>query len=440
MRFYKMELRRLIANGKFISLFTMLGFIAVVMLIALSVNTYARLSEHSAILKQSYDERHYYKIGPSIEYGQYLENMRPIEMVIRARDTALSLDRSTNFEWHRNTFAPSASFKKDASVMIKDEWLRDYDRGFTAEDYPDGVTLKIISTDKYFWNNPFVKLESGRVFTADEYFIHSLQDNIIPVVLGHEYKEFYEINDIIKDYVLYEGTAGNAYADLQVVGFLEEGSYFYDINHVTVPLNRYMIVPWQDVMFTPSTELEEAFMRGVYMPRFDNSRIVCDANIAENVKAEAERIFVENGLFDYRLFDETSGIESDYRSNNQMTMILFTVTLIITLISTASLIMAVMNKVHREIKSYSIYRLLGVRLRSIYIMSVSETVLTVLLANILSLGLLSYLSISWNSFLLRGEVVAVIFVMQFAVLLTALLITRNKLYKTDLSSMIRGKE
>jgi hypothetical protein len=73
-------------------------------------------------------------------------------------------------------------------------------------------------------------------------------------------------------------------------------------------------------------------------------------------------------------------------------------------------------------------------------MSVLETALTVLLANVLSLGVLSYLSVSWNSFLLRGEVIAVIFIMQFTVFLTALLITRNKLYKTDLSSMIRGRE
>ena len=61
---------------------------------------------------------------------------------------------------------------------------------------------------------------------------------VIPVILGHEYRDLYQVGDRIEN--AHMGTVKPL--TLEVVGFLKEASFFYDNNAIRILLDRYMIV------------------------------------------------------------------------------------------------------------------------------------------------------------------------------------------------------
>lgn len=435
MKIYLMELHRIFKRNILTPLFTLISFFCVIMLVGLSMSYYFATDVYKSSLEEGYGNKSFYKISWDIDTRQLLENLGAPEMVLKQRDAIIALDSADSFELHTSR-VEQLSFLKTANVRYKDEWLSGYENGFTIPEISSTIALKSILADRYFWENPFVKLESGRVFNDEEYLLDTLAGNIVPVVLGHEYNEYYQIGDTMESLLLECETI------LLVVGFLERDSYFYDNNNRRWLLNRYIVTPYHDLTYTPVLEGEDTdyFYRGTYMSRLMNARIVCDTTNAQRAVERANSILAYYGLYDFKLFDESGGAQRGYVESVQISNFALTFTAILIIISSAALILAVFNKVYREIKSYSIYRLIGMSKRAIYLMSVFDTVITVIIANIFAFAFAYLMKSNFSTNIMDAPIMVVVFTIEVVVLAVSLLIIRYKIYNTDLSSVIRGKE
>jgi ABC-type antimicrobial peptide transport system permease subunit len=433
-----MELKRTLKKSTFTPLLTLISFFSVVMLIGLSMDHTIYTSEHTSTLQSVYAGRTFFKISWSIDTRQFFENLNTPEQALNIREARNALDNHELFELHTSV-TQSIPFPRESNILYRNEFLAGYEIGQTLPDFVPLIEFKGVVADRYFWNHPFVNLEVGRAFTHDEYYLTALEDSIQPIVLGYEWNNLYGIGDKIEGSVFIDGVT----TTFEVVGFLERDSHFRDNNNNLIMLNRYMIIPYLDLTYTPSFDEEEfdQFFQRTYSWNLVNARIVCDDKNASDVSAFVNHIFLEHELFDFELFDESDKAHMGMEISRQRTILALTITVIVTLISGVSLILSVFNKVYKEIKNYSIYRLLGMKKRTIYLMSVLDTAITVVVANVLAYSVFMYMqNIGIEHYMLKTQVLVVIFAVEFVVLSVSLLIVRRKIYNTDLSSVIRGKE
>lgn len=117
------------------------------------------------------------------------------------------------------------------------------------------------------------KMEKGRCFTTEECVVKT-KLKVIPVLLGYDYEQYYELGDQIKVNHL------NYPVKLKVIGFLRKGSY-YPYENSTIMLDRMIVMPFLEFLDEP-TEQYARFQKDHYDEKnwgnigFDNND-----NIAE---------------------------------------------------------------------------------------------------------------------------------------------------------------
>lgn len=99
------------------------------------------------------------------------------------------------------------------------------------------------------------KVERGRCFYSEDYVVKTKLKEM-PVLLGYEYEEFYELGDQIKvNYIDYP-------VMLKVIGFLRKESYC-PYENSTISLDRMIVMPFVDFLDTPSGKYAE-FQKDYY--------------------------------------------------------------------------------------------------------------------------------------------------------------------------------
>lgn len=106
--------------------------------------------------------------------------------------------------------------------------------------------VNCIDVDKSFMKNFDFQINQGRNFNDND-FKKSSKDTI-PVILGQNYKEFFDVNDEIQ----YSNKYGNIndIRKLKVIGFLKQNYYFVSNNSIdsnTINLDGYVIFPLQSI-------------------------------------------------------------------------------------------------------------------------------------------------------------------------------------------------
>ena len=126
------------------------------------------------------------------------------------------------------------------NVYMEQEPFPDIFRLEYGEDIPD--IYKSIQVNDYFFDHFSINVESGRMFEVSDY---DISNEIIPILMGSEYKKYTNIHDNIEIYYCGKKII------CEIIGYLEEGAFIN--NGVTIQsLDRYIIMPSLEVL-----EIEE---------------------------------------------------------------------------------------------------------------------------------------------------------------------------------------
>lgn len=345
-------------------------FVGVVVLIAVMLAAISgileqtkRATEKNQKLVDNYGEQQSYFIKEALSdqvYYQYLEDEGNVQ---KMKQFLTLLYNSNEFKFYTQIEHQGIQILND---RIPDMFLMGYESGdheWSVNEYEDKkiYSTKALYVSEQFFEEYKIKISEGRMFTGTDYWYQN--GTTIPVMLGSDYKGYYNIGDEFSGY---------SYMDeivtFKVVGFLQNGSFFYSYqNRDFVSADRYIIVP--AVMFQNNTE--EA---GIMLLQETTGILISNYGYEKTSELFQEKR-KEAGLERYDIFVQNPDIESVmketvevYTSMTQEVAYMFLVVLIIIVIlSLLTITLIICNCIRDNLYVYGVLMLSGAAFEDIMI-------------------------------------------------------------------------
>lgn len=170
------------------------------------------------------------------------------------------------------------------------------------------VPVKSFQLSENVFHDFNIKLESGRMPKTGNWAY--VKGDVIPILLGSEYRTFYEIGDSIDVYYL-----SNSPFKGKIIGFLEKGSNITINEEYMHYLDRCMVLPSFGFHESPQTDREkwQQFMQylaknsGIIVSAYDMQEISREISvITRNVGLEENSYVLINQKFANTLFNLTT--------------------------------------------------------------------------------------------------------------------------------------
>ena len=433
------EIKSVLGKSKGLFVLTVLAFTCACVAINVTLTNFVLADSLSKDASESYGSRDFHKLtlGASPEIFQRVFAKENLENVKTAFEE-LKADPLFQFRYNIENSVSFLSFEDetwgiDDFPPWKDEFVYGYEWGRPSI-YDDFIELKAFYVDELFSAEPFVSLDSGEYFSDDDFFVHSSENMIIPVIMGSSYRDLYQIGDELPN----AHFASDATLTLKVIGFFEEGSYFFDNNNARQILNRYMVVPFVETTY----EVVDDFKTSMYRtPRLMNTRVVSERHNTEDALERVYEILQQNGLYEFRLFDETSGaaqMVEEFKNDavTTMTITLFVIALLFGIFCIQTYYKLLENK-----KKYSILIMSGITKPQLFAIIIVESLMMFFLSSILFFFLFrTFYNHQYLDMGLSNHTFVVIPLIMFVLLLFVGIFGCRKVCKFDLSSALREKE
>lgn len=211
------------------------------------------MSEESKASAKSYDETYgnktYYFTNESLPdsiYYEYLDD-----------EKATVYNKLFNFEEKlrdSKDFTYIEVIQQQLEItnpMIPEKFLINYEEGLSNKsvfEYENEIlyATKALQVSPSFFEEYNIKISIGQPFSESDYIYN--ENKAIPVLLGMEYKDMFEIGDIIESYYIVDKLS------FEVKGFIAEDTFFYSkFDNNMISCNRYMITP--ALIFETANEL-----------------------------------------------------------------------------------------------------------------------------------------------------------------------------------------
>lgn len=148
-------------------------------------------------------------------------------------------------------------------------------------------------------------------------------DKVIPIILGYDYSNIYNIGDKLK------GKYYNQEVVFHVVGILEKNQMIYYQNNIEFYVDRYILVPYPYICddLTDDNNQEVNIFKSVLYFAMINSDVVM-TNESENIHHILDQISIKSNFYNYTLLGESpiktqySQIISSIQSNQVLLVVL----------------------------------------------------------------------------------------------------------------------
>ena len=141
-------------------------------------------------------------------------------------------------------------------------FLYNYEENNYENESQNSIVKQLLINDEYGnkMNIPKSILE-GNYFSKEDFYINNY--NEIPVILGYEYIDIYNIGDIIN--IMFQN---DVYGTYKVIGFLKKNSYA-TVNKELIFLDRYIISPSLVILNKPKSLEELTFQGFLYLQKIN---------------------------------------------------------------------------------------------------------------------------------------------------------------------------
>ncbi len=382
-----LETRDFIFSNTKVFILSVLAFTCSCVAINITLTNYSLASEEQAAVEESYGDKAYYKIwlnGDEETFGRifggdYAENIKAALEQLKSEDLFQYRYVAENLiEFYDDD---NSDYGAQNFPAYPEECLTGYEDG-EAVVYEDYMSLKAFYVDDLFSEEPNVLLSSGEWFDEADFYVDSLDDIQLPVILGSAYEGMYAIGDQLTEahIATYESIT------LTVVGFVEEGSYFYDNNNDKNLLNRYMLVPAVETTYDYISEdgSYDSFFEFAYDDmKIMNARVICNEAEAEEVEKRVYEILNQNELYELKLIDETGGMKREIESLKELTVSCTAISVFIVLLSVIMFCIQLYYKLLKNKKKYSIFLMSGITKKQLVFLTIIDTFAIFLVSNVL---------------------------------------------------------
>ena len=414
--------------------------------INIALTNYIKANEQKIAMQESYENKRFYKIminGSEEVVNQFFngDNVEKIKKLFE------QLNSDKMFEYRYTTengiefYNDKIDYNKSMFPAYPQQCVDGYEMG-APEVQDNYLRLKGFYVDRLFNTEKYVALDSGKWFEDDDFVIADTQNMTLPVIMGSEYRDYYQIGDKLEN--AHIGTGEDI--TLYVIGFLKKNSYFYDNNNDKCMLNRYLLVPSVEVSDTFKKYNDDGTVNSFYSSAYDslkvmNTRIICTEANAADVKKNVEKYFSSDQLYELRLNDETSGAKKQLNEFKSIAISSFVISLIVIIFSLTVYGIQLYYKLLRQRKKYSILLFAGISKGQVFWISVADTLVVFILADILFLGfwILNYQR-GFDGLGLSAVTFVVIPVLEILMILLLGGYSTRKTFKLNLSSSLRENE
>lgn len=381
------EIRNIFREHKLIFTLSVLAFACACVGINASLTCSLHEAAESTAAEKTYGGKAAFKItmdGDSDSFNRVFGNENTGN--VKALFEALKSDGDFTFRYTKENlvdfFDPNdPEYNSKDFPDYKEEFRVGYETG-TMIDYNDYLALKAFYADTLFCGEFGISIDKGRAFAPEDFVVTSSEQIVLPVLLGSDYRDLYQIGDRIENAHL--GTIQTV--TLEVIGFFSDGSYFYDNNTMKQILDRYMVLPAAETSYdgrlTDGTY--DDFTHASYDSfKIDNTRILCEQSEYQNVKTHVMELFREYGFSELYLFEESEGYVTYLQHAHEDTVTSMVITVFIIAMIVIMICIQTYYRIIQNQKKYCILMLNGITTWQLFLLIVIETFLMFILSAIL---------------------------------------------------------
>lgn len=260
---------------------------------------------------------------------------------------------------------------------------KDINQFIYSESYDfSSINLASYQMDRLGFEYFNFKMYDGRSFSDDDYILESELDKL-PIILGYNYKDIFNIGEKIK--YIYAGKDMEG----EVIGILEKNSAIFNDNKYSMPLDNRIILPLADFKYI-AKDGEEEFNQSIVYSDMLSANIIASIN-SSNIDI-TRKIYDLCNRYDFMKYDpsitaSTNGLDMFKGESEQAVKIMFIMLVVMTTFCIFTFIMNMHNKIEKNMRRYLIQILQGASIKHIMVTYLLETFIVILL----SLGISGYL-------------------------------------------------
>lgn len=382
-----LEMKDFVIKNTKIFLLSAVAFMLSCIAVNITLTNFVMANQEQIAMEESYGNKCYYKInlnGDEEVFSNFFggDNAERIKNAFEQLKAEKTFDYRYDIENGIEFFSiDDTTYGEDDFPQYPQECVHGYEEG-EPKVYEDYLQLKGIFADHLFKTEPNIKLSDGKWFDDEEFYVDSLEDIHLPVLLGSEYKSYYKIGDKLTNAHI----ATEESITLEVIGFFERDSFYYNNNNDKILLNRYMVVPSVETTYdyiTDQGDIDQFFKYAYDSTKIMNARIVCKEEDAEKVNKIVKKVFMENQLYELRLVDESNGAKKALEDSKNMAWSSLIISIFVIIFSAIVYGIQMYYKILQNRRKYSVFQLNGITKRQIFLLTLTDTLSVFILADIL---------------------------------------------------------
>lgn len=289
--------------------------------------------------------------------------------------------------------------------------------------YLDGISINEMTINKFN-----LKTSSGRFFNELEY--EKIIDKTIPIVLGDDFKDIFNLNDIIP----IDGLGKIGVENLKIIGFIEKDN--------SLPINlgksinqKYKSINLNNMVLTTKKFFED---ESIYPLLLTDSYLFLDENLnndgSNDIKNNIKKIFNDENI-EVNVRSEKIGIDLSIKDLKEKQHV-FTISSIIIIIFTGlTIIVTLLNSIENRKKEFGTYLLCGANTNDLTSIILYELILINMISLVIfiTICLMVFKTVSLNIIF-----IIILFIITYVIILAIAPVI--KLNRYSIKDLIKGDE
>lgn len=372
MKFLRKEfMRNLLTHWRY-NLLIFFELATVVLIGFVVVFNQQELSYRAGIYSSTFGDNNYYMINLTEESEAILDSDYTMqEVAAEVKNELINTPYWEGYLMYGDSFF--VEFGEGGQRVLPQYFEYGYEEGETLDPSYNGQSLKAFSVSREAFDIYAMEVTEGRFFSAEDYILQEETGWSTAVILGSEYRDYYNVGDIILGYGF------EPERNITVVGFLKEGTLFGSASdYQLIPLDRYMIFPIHDKMIMTDGSVWKN--PDVSDGSFSGFLNIVSKEDTETVQGELDRITNAYG-FPAIVCMQWGGsqIESTAIVSERNVWLITGLAILLCGIAILSMAHVLSRKTEKNMPTYAVYMLNGIRPRMIFISMAAEALLFSLL-------------------------------------------------------------